>query len=99
MGLRTAFDDTADFSGMAVNGRVKIDDVIHKAHVDVDENGTEAAAATAVVMFPGLAANKDTLPERTVDFKADHPFLFLIRHNATGSILFLGRVCAPQVES
>ena len=67
-----------------------ISKVIHKAFVDVNEEGTEAAAATAVVM--GAASE----PRTPIAFKADHPFMFVIRHNATGSILFMGRVQDPR---
>ncbi len=84
----------ADFTGMQDNvGRedsLYISKVIHKAFVDVNEEGTEAAAATAVVVSAGSA------PRTPIPFKADHPFLFLIRHNATGSILFMGRVHDPR---
>ena len=75
-----------------MNGRkdLFISAVIHKAFVDVNEEGTEAAAATAVVMTKGEAIG----PPRPI-FRADHPFLFLIRDNRTGSILFLGRVMNP----
>ncbi len=66
-----------------------IDEVIHKAYVDVDERGTEAAAATAVVMMLG------GMPAPPPVFRADHPFLFLIQENRTGSILFIGRVTDP----
>ena len=66
--------------------------VIHKAFVDVNEEGTEAAAATGVViMGRGLA-----IPRKPADFRADHPFVFLIRDNRTGSILFLGRLMNPK---
>lgn len=92
MGMGDAFDSSrADFSGM--DGRPNwlfIGAVIHKAFVDVNEEGTEAAAATAVVMRIKMAA-----PVPVPTFRADHPFLFLIRENATGSILFLGRVVDP----
>jgi len=94
MGMKKAFIfGTADFSGM--NGvtsgleRLYISAVIHKAFVDVNETGTEAAAATAVVMAAGCA------PRRPKTFQADHPFLFLIRDMRTGSILFMGRVMDP----
>ena len=66
--------------------------MIHEAYVKVDEQGTEAAAATAVAMrAAGIAAAPRQIPV----FRADHPFLFLIRDNQTGSILFLGRVMDP----
>jgi len=64
--------------------------VVHKAYVDVNEEGTEAAAATALVGALGGA------PPRPPEFRADHPFLFLIQENRTGSILFLGRVVDPR---
>ncbi len=66
-----------------------IGEVIHKAHIEVDERGTEAAAATAVVMMLG------GMPAPCPIFRADHPFLFLIQENRTGSILFTGRVSDP----
>lgn len=95
MGMATAFSDSeADFSGMHGNTDfLYIAAAVHKAVVDVDEEGTEAAAATAVVMG-GRGAQPEEM--RTAVFRADHPFLFAIRHNATGCILFLGRVKSPQ---
>lgn len=89
MGMRDAFSAKADFSGMDGRKDLFISAVIHKAFVDVSEEGTEAAAATAVVMR--LTAAPVPAPE----FRADHPFLFMIRHNPSGSILFLGRVVNP----
>jgi len=93
IGMLDAFDpEKADFSRISSGGeRIFISDVLHKAFVAVDEKGTEAAAATAVVM----AGTSMPKPEEPVTFKADHPFIFLIRHNPTGSILFLGRVINP----
>jgi serpin B len=90
MGMRQAFDpDKADFSGIDGSRDLYISAVIHKAFVDVNEEGTEAAAATAVVIKP-------TAVRLTPRFQADHPFLFLIRDNRSGSILFLGRVADPS---
>jgi serpin B len=89
MGMPDAFTAQADFSGMTGNRDLYISAVIHKAFVDVNEKGTEAAAATAVVM---QQLSYGTPPP---EFRADHPFLFLIRHNPSGSILFLGRVTDP----
>lgn len=89
LGIVDAFDASrADFSGMTGSRDRAISAVIHKAFVDVNESGTEAAAASAVVMMRTSAIR----PEPPVDFKADHPFLFLIRDQATGAVLFLGRV-------
>jgi len=91
MGMPLAFSKQADFTGMTTRERLYIDKVLHKAFVDVNEKGTEAAAATAVVVRPTSAPNYPR-----ADFRADHPFVFLIRENRTGSILFLGRVANPQ---
>ncbi len=96
MGMANAFSpEKADFSGMTTAEKLFISDVIHKAFVAVDEKGTEAAAATAVTMM--ATAMPVPQPEPKV-FNADHPFMFLIRHNETGSILFLGRVVNPKGE-
>jgi serpin B len=68
--------------------------VIHKAFVDVNEEGTEAAAATAVMM-PEMAKQSRTPPPPPIVFRADHPFLFMIRDNHSGGILFMGRMTDP----
>jgi serpin B len=94
MGMAAAFGPKADFSGMSRSERLFVSAVLHKAYVAVDEKGTEAAAATAVVMTLGGAP--PTKREPPVVFRADHPFLFLIRHDPTGAILFLGRVADPR---
>jgi len=92
MGMADAFDpESADFSGMTGDRDLFVSAVIHKAFVDVNEEGTEAAAATAVVMRVTSA-----MPAPPVVFRADHPFLFLIRDNRSGSILFMGRVMNPR---
>jgi len=92
MGMPTAFSDAADFSGMDGSRDLYISDVIHKAYIDVNEEGTEAAAATGVVMWAkGVVATEKPVPV----FRADHPFLFLIQDNDTGVILFAGRVSSP----
>jgi serpin B len=90
MGMPIAFVPyKADFSGMTGNRELFISAVVHKAFVAVDEAGTEAAAATAVVVAP------TALPERPVELTIDHPFIFLIRDIETGTILFVGRVLNP----
>ena len=86
LGMHSAFA-AADFSGMTGNKDLFIGAVIHKAFIEVNEQGTEAAAATAVLM-------KGEAGEPLV-FRVDHPFLFLIRENSTGSILFMGRIVDP----
>jgi serpin B len=96
MGMPLAFDrQRADFTGIAnppdPDDRLAIAEVFHKGFVRVDEKGTEAAAATAVVMMERSMAEK---PPRQL--KVDRPFLFLIRDNASGLVLFLGRVSDPS---
>ena len=86
MDMPIAFTGEADFSGMTGNRELSIAEVIHKAFVSVDEAGTEAAAATAVIM--ALTA----MPGEPVEVTLDHPFIFLIRDIETGTILFIGRV-------
>uniref|UniRef100_A0A8D2P715 Leukocyte elastase inhibitor n=1 Tax=Zosterops lateralis melanops TaxID=1220523 RepID=A0A8D2P715_ZOSLA len=89
MGMSDAFDSgKADFSGISSGKELVLSEVVHKSFVEVNEEGTEAAAATAAVMLMRCAM---IVPE----FTADHPFLFFIRHNKTGSILFCGRFCSP----
>jgi serpin B len=94
MGMSDAFSPQADFSGMTTAEKLCISDVIHKSFVAVDEEGTEAAAATAVIMKG--ANGGGGMPEEPKVFTADHPFVFLIRHNGTGAILFAGRLAAPE---
>ncbi|NXN33306.1 SPB6 protein, partial [Nycticryphes semicollaris] len=89
MGMPDAFDlGKADFSGMSAGNELVLSEVVHKSFVEVNEEGTEAAAATAGVVMVRCAR---IVPE----FTADHPFLFFIRHNKTSSILFCGRFCSP----
>lgn len=92
MGMAQAFSATADFSGISAGQQIYISDVVHQAFVDVNEEGTEAAAATAVVMH----ATALPRPAPKAVFRADRPFLFLIRDNTSGCILFLGRVNNPK---
>ena len=96
LGMKAAFDsNSADFSAMIGNKNLLISAAIHKAYIDLDENGTEAAAATAVVMAMATAVQSRTPPPPPIVFTADHPFLFLIRDNESGGILFMGRVVDP----
>jgi len=90
LGMGDAFDrEQADFSGMDGARDLYISNVLHKAYVSVDEQGTEAAAATAIIV--GAAS----LPTKVAEFTIDRPFIFLIRDNPTGTILFVGRVMNP----
>ena len=91
MGMPDAFSK-ADFSGMDGTRRLFISQVFHKAWGEVNEEGTEAAAATAVVMEAKFAAPPPAPPPV---FRADHPFIFLIRDTRSGSLLFLGRLADP----
>lgn len=91
LGMKAAFTKGADFSKMTGNKELYISAVIHKTFIDVDETGTEAAAATAVVMRMKSAMPD---PEFAV-FKADHPFFYFIKEKSTGTVLFAGRVIDP----
>jgi serpin B len=92
LGMGEAFTPSADFSGIS-DEPLWISAVVHRALVEVDEEGTEAAAATAIVA--PTAAPVEQEPVKKV-FRADHPFLFAIRHSGTGQIMFLGRVETPE---
>ena len=91
MGMPTAFTAVADFSNMT-DGGVWIDKVIHQSFVEVNEEGTEASAATAVIMV-NYSIESSSGP---VTFRADRPFIFLIEHEETGQILFMGKVENPN---
>jgi len=90
LGMLRAFTDAADFSGMDGARDLHIDEVYHKAFIEVSEEGTEAAAATGVAIALAVA------PQQSVVVRVDHPFLFLIRDRVTGAVLFLGRVLDPS---
>ena len=89
MGMPAAFSEAADFSGMTGTRDLCISAVLHKAFVSVDEAGTEAAAATAVIV------GETAVPGQSVEVTVNRPFIFLIRDIETGSILFVGRVLNP----
>lgn len=89
MGVRRAFGDAADLSGITTTDPLSVSAVLHEARIDVDEEGTEAAAATA------MAVRAAGLPEKVEELRVDRPFLFLIRA-AGGEIVFLGRVADPR---
>jgi serpin B len=97
-GMPLAFDvDLADFTGITAEDRLHIAAVIHQANIDVDEEGTEAAAATAVGMDTGGCTGPS--PRTTKTLRLDRPFLYVIRDVETGAILFMGRVVNPAVRS
>lgn len=92
LGMVLAFTRSADFSGITTAQRLSISAVVHKAYIDVDEKGTEAAAATATGMAMARLATPDSQP---IEVTVDRPFVFAITDSATGRPLFLGRVTAP----
>lgn len=89
MGMSDAFSQgKADFSGMSAGRNLFLSNVFHKSFVEINEQGTEAAAGTG-----SEVGFRTRLP--TIEFNADHPFLFFIKHNKTNTILFYGRFCSP----
>ncbi|EAY31428.1 scca2/scca1 fusion protein isoform 1 [Microscilla marina ATCC 23134] len=97
LGMRIPFTKQADFSKIMQSESLVISEVVHKAFIEVSEKGTEAAAATAVIMSRPRSTSYN--PEQPIPpkiFKADHPFMFIIKDNTTGSILFIGRLITPK---
>jgi len=92
LGMPTAFTDAADFSGITTEEPLHVSAVVHQANIDVDEKGTEAAAATAVM----VAASG--MPTDTVQLTVDRPFLFALRDVPSGAVLFLGRIGDPSAS-
>jgi serpin B len=92
LGMPTAFTDAADFSGISREAALAISAVVHQANITVDENGTEAAAATAVV----VGATSAPEPTDVVELHIDRPFLFVLRDTTTGAVTFLGRIADPS---
>jgi serpin B len=100
MGMPTVFSGGADLSGMAPLGPLnpmglQIDKVIHQANIDVVEEGTTASAVTVVIGRATMGGGEETPPPH-VQFNVDKPFLYLIRDNASGAVLFMGRVNDPS---
>ncbi len=89
LGLRLAFMDGADFSGVTEQERLAVSAVIHKTFLAIDEEGTEAAAVTAIDMVATAAPIQQAPP---IEFRADHPFFIVLRHKPTNTKLFMGRV-------
>ncbi|MCK5877326.1 MAG: serpin family protein [Candidatus Marithrix sp.] len=87
MGMKNAFNNEADFSGIDRTEELYLSAVVHQAFIEVNEEGTEASAATGAIFN-----TRGMIPK----FKADHPFIFLIRHNPSNSILFMGKVVNPS---
>jgi len=93
LGMPNAFSPHADFSGIDGSRNLFIQTVVHQSYVDVNEEGTEAAAATGVAV--GITAVRPKIPV----FRADHPFIFVIQEKGTGNILFMGRVVEPELKN
>lgn len=91
LGMSTAFTDGADFSGITTDEPLAIAEVLHEANITIDEDGTEAAAATAVLMEATAAP-----PAEPIEITFDRPFLFAVRDRTTGAITFLGRIGDPS---
>ncbi len=97
MGMPIAFSDLADFSGMTGGKDLKIDEAIHQAFIEVNEEGTEAAAATVITLMPISTFTGPQKEPKIPIFRADRPFIFLIQQKITGKILFIGRVVNPNL--
>ncbi len=93
MGMGIAFTDFADFTNIAEFPPLLITDVLHQAFIETNEEGTEAAAATVVII-----GTTSIGPDTPFPFVADHPFIYIIREVTTGSIIFMGRVSDPRAE-
>lgn len=97
LGLKKAFTDSADFSGISNTPEgLKISSVLHKSFVEVNEEGTEAAAVTAAAM---VCCSAGMFEERIFEFNANRPFIFLIRNRKTNTVYFAGRVNDPTKEN
>ena len=90
MGLGGVFSEDADFSGFSTTSNIKFNDAIHKAKIEIDENGSKAAAATAMFMF------RSSRPLEPFQFFCNHPFLFMIYDHKTRAILFAGIYRGPE---
>ena len=86
-----AFSDSADFTRISTAGGLQISDVLHKTFIEVNEEGTEAAAVTAIVVVGNAIGEHDTTPTMLIN----HPFIFAIRDHRSGTILFIGKIVNP----
>jgi serpin B len=91
LGMRTAFTDWADFSGITEQASLRVERAVQRAHVEVDERGTTAAAATGATMRLVSVVT----PSPPIELRVDRPFLFAVRDRMTGSLLFIGQVTNP----
>jgi serpin B len=93
LGMGIAFTDAADFSRITPGGGIFISEVRHKTYIDVNEEGTEAAAVTAIIFERSL------ISDPIIYMRIDHPFVFMIRERVSGSILFIGKIIYPKYQS
>ncbi len=92
LGAKLAFSDAADFTGVSRDGKLSISDVFHKTYIRVDEKGTEAAAATGVVV------GTTSMPPPPTPFVADHPFVYYLVDKTNGRVLFIGAIVDPTAK-
>lgn len=92
MGMGIAFTEFADFSNISEQYDLLLNDVAHQTFIETNEEGTEAAAATVVTV------GTESMPPPPIEFRMDHPFLYIIRETSTNSILFMGRVSDPSLN-
>ncbi len=90
MGMRIPFSQYADFTGIYKGGDIAISKVVHKTYLSVDEKGTEAAAVTSIEI--DITSSGPNVPEHSIDFFVNKPFVFVIQENSTGAILFIGSI-------
>ena len=98
MGMKEAFGRRADFTGMEKTNKLFISDVFHKAFVEVNEKGTEAAAATAIKMAEKSSMKMPAFVSYTPTFNANRPFIYIIRDNHSGTIHFIGKMVKPSTK-
>lgn len=92
LGIKDAFNSNADFTGISKSEQLYINKIIHKAKIKVNEEGTEASAATAVIM------RKTSINVETIDFKINKPFTYLVKNNSTNLIYFIGQINIPKIN-
>jgi serpin B len=96
LGMKSAFKPSADFSGMSKTEDLFIDKVLHKTFLELNESGTEAAAATAVIMNAPISAEVGPPPPPPVKLTVDRPFITAIVDRQTKTLVFLGRILEPK---
>ncbi|KAL5725518.1 hypothetical protein ACHQM5_008655 [Ranunculus cassubicifolius] len=98
MGLGLCYSEKAEFDGVVVGGRIKVEKMYHRSHIEVEEEGTKAAASTAVIMRRKLCGKSRPPPMVRIDFVADHPFMYVVKDDKSGMVLFMGYVVNPALK-